>query len=81
MDLIGTGRAPRATAPKNDAKLAGRRPLVGKASLIPFVFVMYSYTIGGPFGLEDQVTTSGPGMTLIYHLMLPLFWCIPISLA
>jgi len=44
------------------------------------VFVMYSYTTAGPFGLEDQVTTSGPGMTLIYHLILPFFWCIPISL-
>ena len=41
---------------------------------------MYSYTTGGPFGLEDQVTTSGPGMTLLYHLVPPLFWCIPVSL-
>lgn len=51
-----------------------------KAGLFSFVFVMYSYTTAGPFGLEDQVTTSGPGMTLIYHLALPFFWCIPISL-
>ena len=42
---------------------------------------MYSYTTGGPFGLEEQVTTSGPGLTLLYHLLLPLFWCIPVSLA
>jgi amino acid transporter len=48
--------------------------------LIYFVFVMYSYDTAGPFGLEDQVANSGPGMTLIYHLVLPLFWCIPISL-
>ncbi len=41
---------------------------------------MYSYTTGGPFGLEEQVTTSGPGMTLLYHLLIPFFWCIPISL-
>ncbi len=41
---------------------------------------MYSYTTGGPFGLEDQVTTSGPGLTLLYHLVLPFFWCIPVSL-
>src|SRR5437879_5717847 len=27
-----------------------------------------------------MVTTSGPGMTLVYLLTLPLFWCIPISL-
>src|SRR5271154_685627 len=41
---------------------------------------MFSYTTGGPFGLEDMVTPSGPGMTLIYLLVLPFFWCIPVSL-
>lgn len=41
---------------------------------------MFSYTTGGPFGLEDMVTTSGPGITLIYLLILPFFWCIPVSL-
>jgi len=41
---------------------------------------MFSYTTGGPFGLEDMVTTSGPGMTLIYLLLLPVFWCVPVSL-
>ncbi len=41
---------------------------------------MFSYTTGGPFGLEAMVTTSGPGMTLLYHLLIPLFWCIPVSL-
>ncbi len=51
-----------------------------KASLVALVFVMYSYTTGGPFGLEDQITTSGPGLTLLYDLVLPLFWCIPVSL-
>jgi amino acid transporter len=51
-----------------------------KAGLFSFVFVMYSYTTAGPFGLEDQVTTSGPGLTLLYHLFLPFFWCIPVSL-
>ena len=52
---------------------------IQRATLLPFIFVMYSYTTGGPFGLEGQVTTSGPGMTLIYHLLLPFFWCIPVS--
>jgi amino acid transporter len=51
-----------------------------KASLFYLVFVMFSYTTGGPFGLEDMVTTSGPGMTLLYLLILPFFWCIPVSL-
>jgi amino acid transporter len=42
--------------------------------------VMYAYATGGPFGLEDMVTTSGPGLTLLYHLFIPFFWCIPVSL-
>jgi hypothetical protein len=55
-------------------------PTVRKASFFYFVFVMFSYTTGGPFGLESMVTTSGPGMTLLYLLLIPLFWCIPVSL-
>jgi amino acid transporter len=51
-----------------------------KAGLFYLVFVMFSYTTGGPFGLEDMVTTSGPGITLLYLLIIPLFWCIPVSL-
>ena len=51
-----------------------------KASLLPFVFVMYAYATGGPFGLEDMVRKSGPGLTLLYLLFIPLFWCIPVSL-
>ena len=57
------------------------KSVVKKAGLLYFVFVMYSYTTAGPFGLEEQVTTSGPGLTLLYHLLLPLFWCLPVSLA
>jgi amino acid transporter len=41
---------------------------------------MYAYTTAGPFGLEDMVTMSGPGLTLLYHLIVPFFWCIPVSL-
>lgn len=52
-----------------------------KASLFYLVFVMFSYTTGGPFGLEDVVSKSGPGMALVYILVLPFFWCIPMSLA
>ncbi len=53
---------------------------VKKAELLYFVFVMFAYTTGGPFGLEQMVTTSGPGMTLVYLLALPFFWSIPVSL-
>jgi amino acid transporter len=64
------------TGPAKPLKSAASR-----AGLFYLVFLMYSYTTGGPFGLEDQVRNSGPGMTLLYHLIVPFFWCIPISLA
>ena len=54
--------------------------MVRKAGLFFFVWVMFSYCTGGPFGLEDMVTTSGPGLTLIYLLVIPFFWSIPVSL-
>ena len=53
---------------------------VRKASFFYFVFVMFSYTTGGPFGLEGMITTSGPGMTLLYLLITPFFLSIPVSL-
>jgi len=63
-----------------DNRAASRPSTLRKAGLFYLVFVMFSYTTGGPFGLEDMVTTSGPGMTLLYLLILPFFWCIPVSL-
>lgn len=65
-------------ATQNPADRFRRAP--GKVSLFPFIFVMYSYTTAGPFGLEDQVSTAGPGMALLYQLLIPFFWCIPMSL-
>ena len=67
-------------ATDNTLTTPAKSSTLNKAGLFYFVFVMFSYTTGGPFGLEDMVTTSGPGMTLIYLLVLPFFWCIPVSL-
>jgi amino acid transporter len=64
----------------SDTQAVSKPSTLHKAGLFYLVFVMFSYTTGGPFGLEDMVTTSGPGMTLIYLLVLPFFWCIPVSL-
>jgi amino acid transporter len=51
-----------------------------KAGLLYFVFVMFAYVTGGPFGMEQMVTTSGPGLTLLFLLVIPFFWSIPVSL-
>jgi amino acid transporter len=64
----------------NASKPSSLRAAVRKAALLPFVFVMYAYATGGPYGLEDMVSTSGPGLALLYIHFLPFFWCIPVSL-
>jgi amino acid transporter len=63
-----------------DSPTTSKASILRKAGLFYLVFVMFSYTTGGPFGLEDMITTSGPGITLVYLLVLPFFWCIPVSL-
>lgn len=63
-----------------DSPAVSKSSALRKAGLFYLVFVMFSYTTGGPFGLEDMVTTSGPGITLLYLLIIPFFWCIPVSL-
>lgn len=60
--------------------MSDRKTVVKKAGLLYFVFLMFAYTTGGPFGMEEMVTTSGPGLTLLYLLVIPFFWCIPVSL-
>lgn len=57
-----------------------KKSALKKAGLLYFVFLMFAYTTGGPFGMEEMVTTSGPGLTLVYLLVIPFFWCIPVSL-
>jgi amino acid transporter len=61
-------------------RLSEGRATIKRAGLFYFVFVMFAYTTGGPFGMEEMVTTSGPGLTLVYLLLIPFFWCIPVSL-
>jgi amino acid transporter len=57
----------------------GRRPRQ-QAGLFSLFFIMYAYTTGGPYGLEGSVPSSGPGLTLLYILVLPFFWAIPMAL-
>jgi amino acid transporter len=63
-----------------EKNIAASARAIRKVGLFSFVFVMYSYNTAGPFGLEDQIRTAGPGMALLYQLFIPFFWCIPISL-
>jgi hypothetical protein len=35
------------------------------------VAVLYAYCAAGPFGFEEMVSTSGPGMALLFLLVVP----------
>jgi len=78
--VVAIAEALRGRTAKFRETMSSSKSTLRKASLFYFVFVMFSYTTGGPFGLEVQVPHSGPGMTLLFHLLIPFFWCIPVSL-
>jgi len=52
-----------------------------RIGLLPFVAVLFAYCVGGPFGFESMISTSGPGLALTFLLVVPLLFSLPISLA
>ena len=54
-----------------------RREL-GLLSLAAIVFFNVS---GGPYGVEDAVSTFGPGLTLLLLAVTPVLWSLPVALA
>jgi amino acid transporter len=52
-----------------------------RISLAPFVALLYGYCAGGPFGFEAMVSTSGPGMALLFMLAVPWLFSLPMALA
>ena len=51
-----------------------------KFSLLGVVFFIYCACSGGAFGIESIIPTSGPGMTLLLLVIIPLMWALPMGL-
>lgn len=49
-------------------------------SLLAMVFFLYCACAGGAFGVESMISSSGPGLTLILLIIIPLLWALPIGL-
>ena len=47
--------------------------------LITAVIFVFTLTCSGSFGMEDVVSSSGPGMTLLMILVLPFVWSVPLA--
>ena len=54
-----------------------RRVRISISTAVVMIFVFVS---SGAFGMEDMVSWSGPGFTLLLLLLLPIFWAMPMAL-
>lgn len=52
---------------------------IGKASTTRLGFLIYAVTCSGPYGLEEMVSTSGPGLALVLLLVVPVIYAAPIA--
>lgn len=51
-----------------------------KFSLGGVVFFIFCAVSGGAFGIESIIPSSGPGMTLLLLILIPLMWALPMGL-
>lgn len=51
-----------------------------KATAFQLVFLTYAVICSGAYGLEEMVSASGPGLSMLVLLVLPLVYAAPISL-
>ena len=48
-------------------------------SLIGVVALIFSFVAAGAFGIEEAISASGPGLTLIMLVVFPFIWAFPLS--
>ena len=67
---------------QNPRLVSTNPPTVARARVPVFsaFFMIYIFVSGGSFGIEEMVSSSGPGLTLLLLLLLPIFWALPMAL-
>jgi amino acid transporter len=55
-------------------------PAINRATLLPLVAITYCMVAGGPYGLEDLVSSSGYRNAVLLLLITPLLWSFPVTL-
>ncbi|MDD5987621.1 MAG: APC family permease [Eubacteriales bacterium] len=50
-----------------------------KMSTIGVVAMIFSFVAAGAFGIEEAISSSGPGCTLIMLILFPFIWAFPLS--
>ncbi len=52
-----------------------------RAGLLAVVGVVYAVACGGPYGTEDYVASTGPGLLLLLLFLAPWLWGVPVAFA
>ena len=50
-----------------------------KFSVMGIAFLIYCMCAGGAFGIEEMIPSSGPGLTIILLVLIPVLWAAPIG--
>jgi len=51
-----------------------------RVPLFSAFFMIYIFVSGGSFGIEEMISSAGPGLTILLLLALPVFWALPMAL-
>ena len=61
---------------------AGASPSLKRALGLPALAAVVFFNVsGGPYGIEDAVSSFGPGLALLLMALTPVLWSLPVSLA
>jgi amino acid transporter len=63
----------------SDAPSSGR--FKARAGLFAVMGLIYASGCGGPYGTEDFIGQTGPGLLILLLFVLPWFWSVPMALA
>ena len=69
------------TSTPSASSIPGPSPRFERLKLGAFVAVLYAYCAAGPFGFEEMISMSGPGMALLFLIVVPWLFSLPVSLA
>ena len=48
--------------------------------VVPLAAIVFFNVSGGPYGIEDLVSSFGPGLALLLLVLTPLVWSLPVAL-
>ena len=56
-------------------------PATRRIGLVPLVGLIYVLVCAGPYGMEELVSASGPGLAMLLIMVAPILWGVPMALA